>query len=149
MREPVSQQLLSTPLPVDRVAARVTRKARPEHLWQPAVKEVASKAFSREVLATQPPPFAMKDEVLAEIFRLKRRDRLEVIGYSAKQPPTTSGQGAKWVVRCDCGNYEERTRILRWLRTEAPDMCVECRVRAAKKKERWVPDLPPAKRPFT
>ena len=148
MRESISQKLLSTPLPVDRVAARVTRKARPENLWQPAVKEVESKAFSREVIATQPPPSEMRAEVLAEIFRLKRRDRLTVVGYSAKQPPASSGKGAKWVVRCDCGNYEERTRILRWLGTDATDMCVECCVRA-KKKAPWVQHRPPAARPFT
>jgi hypothetical protein len=35
----------------------------------------------------------------------------------------------KWVVRCDCGKYEHRTKILRWLGTDATDLCRECRRR--------------------
>ena len=140
MSEPVAQRLLNTPLPVDRVARRVTRKARPENLWQPMPKTgPLVPILSREIIATVPPPIAMQLEVLAKIARA-RRDRLVVVGYAKGQKKT--GNGAKWVVRCDCGNYEIRTNILRWLGTDALDMCGECRKRAYKIKGEWSNRLP-------
>lgn len=142
-REPIAQQLLTTPLPIDRVARRVTNKAKPEHLWQPLPKPVERIAHSRTVIATCEPPTAMPCTQLARIIGGKR-GRLTVVGYAAEQG---TAQLTKWVVRCDCGNYEIRTRILRWLGTEADDMCSECRNRRHKIKqgeEHWSRE--PAKR---
>lgn len=89
------------------------------------------------VLATMPLP-PMVAACMPELTRIpgKRRDRMVVVGYAADQ---FASKQAKWVVRCDCGNFEHRTRILRWLGTQAPDMCRECRNRAFKLRGEWNP----------
>lgn len=130
-RDSISVQLLDTPLPVDRVARRVTKKAKPEYLWQPQPKDAADKVFSKTVLPTRTPQWeTMPPEMKTVIGR--RRDRMTIIGYSAQQKESRNRKGASWVVRCDCGNYEHRSNILRWLSTQQPDLCIECRKRMFK-----------------
>jgi hypothetical protein len=120
------QQLPLAPLPIDRVARRVTSAAAPEHVWRPLPKPAAAAARSRHVLPTAPIP-AVSLAGIAHVLG-QRRGRMTVVGYAAEQP---AGKGnARWVVRCDCGNYEHRTRILRWLGTHADDRCAECQNRA-------------------
>jgi hypothetical protein len=65
---------------------------------------------------------------------------MTVLGYAATQGGKK--QGAKWVVRCDCGNHEFRSHIIRWLGTEAPDMCRECRTRIYRMRGETFPKEP-------
>lgn len=127
-----------SPLPVDRLARRVTSPARPENLWQPAVSVPPGTAFSREALPTAAIPSAAPPGLHSVVGR--RRDRLVVVGYAAKQG--SKSKPAKWVVRCDCGNYEHRSSILRWLGTNALDMCIECRKRVYITKGQWADPQP-------
>jgi hypothetical protein len=133
--------LLQNPLPIDRVARRVTKAAAPENLWAPMPTLPEHHKFSKEVLMTQPLPRAAPPQLLAVVGR--RRGSLTIVGY-AKEQGSKKGQ-AKWVTRCDCGNYEHRTRILRWLGTDADDQCVECQKRIYK-KQGWRTAVDPADR---
>lgn len=110
---------------VNATAARVIKPASALDKWAPKLKDAPHMALSSNVLSVAPMPRSMPDNVRACVG--KRRDRLTVMGYAEDQG-TAKGQ-AKWVVRCDCGNYEHRTRILRWLGTRCGDMCRECRRR--------------------
>lgn len=123
--------LLECSGPIDKQAARVIRKARPEDVWIPKIKETEHQRHSQNVLPTAPIPRAASQmkEVLG-----KRRDRLTVVGYAKEQ---NSRKPAKWVVRCDCGNFEHRSSILRWLGTDARDMCLECRKRTFLTHGEW------------
>lgn len=125
------EKLLHNPLPIDRVAARVVRAAKPENMWRPMPKEAPHLTPVGVVLATAPIPWAAvsNNPGLREL-QGKRRGRMVVIGYAADQG--TGCNGARWVTRCDCGNFEHRSKVFRWLGTKAPDMCRECRNRAYK-----------------
>lgn len=127
--------LLLSPIPVNKTAHRVIKTAKPEDLWAPSVKTDHA-AHSREVLKVRPIP-----EAAAHMRSVigKKRDRLTVIGIHDAEK--SSKKGAAWVVRCDCGNYETRSTILRWLGTHAPDMCLECRARVWKKFGQWSPSV--------
>ena len=93
------------------------------------------------VLATAPlPKTALACNPQLSGLTGRRRDRMTLVGYAAEQG--SKKQNAKWVARCDCGNYEYRTRVIRWLGTEAPDMCRECRTRAYKLRGEWAPRSP-------
>lgn len=128
-----AQRLMRTPLPINRTALRVVMPAFQEDIWQPEPKKI-TRPFSRNAIAIQEPP------IDAPHIIGKRRDRLTVIGYAAEQ--SESKNTTRWVVRCDCGNYETRKRILRWLGTDAPDFCTECQVREFKKRGEWFPRSP-------
>ena len=125
------EKLLQNPLPIDRVAARVSRAARPEDIWRPMPKEMPNLTPVGAFLQTKKVPWISLNgnPKLAELPG-KRRGRMVVIGYAADQG--SKKQGARWVVRCDCGNLEHRSAIIRWLGTDADDMCRECRTRAYK-----------------
>jgi len=131
------EKLLQNPLPIDRVAARVTKPAKPEDLWRPMPKAAAHLPPVGAVLATAPIPWVMMNSHpgLRDLIG-KRRDRMTILGYAADQGKD-NGQAAKWVTRCDCGNHEYRSRIFRWVGTQAPDMCRECRNRAYKLRGEW------------
>jgi hypothetical protein len=135
--------LLETPLPVDRVARRVTRKAKPENVWMPSVRVSETTKFSREVLEVTQPPRNQEAHRVARDVIGRRRDRMVVIGYAKEQG--SAKQAAKWVCRCDCGNFEVRSAIKRWLGTDSPDMCLECRKRTWLTKGEYSP-REPAKR---
>lgn len=120
--------------PIDKQAARVIQKARPADVWMPKPKNADHMARSENVLRIGPIP---KNCNGMENVVGKRRGTLTVVGYADPQPNRASG--AAWVVRCDCGNYEHRSRILRWIGTQAHDMCSECRVRHYKSKGDWSP----------
>jgi len=134
-------KLLQNPLPVDRMAQRVVKAARKEDLWDVPVHPDAFKKFSREMLPVAPiPPVSWRNPQFRDPTGL-RRGRLVVLGYAAEQGGKK--KGARWVVRCDCGNYEHRNMIFRWAGTQAPDMCIECRTRSYKKngnKSPWSPE---------
>ncbi len=132
------EKMQQNPLPIDRVAARVVRAARPEHLWRPMPKDATSRAFSTIQLEVAPLP----REAPKNLYDLigKRRDRFVIVGYAKEQGAPK--QQARWVVRCDCGNYEHRKRILRWLGTDAQDMCAECRNRTFKLRGEWASPIP-------
>jgi hypothetical protein len=126
-------KLLQNPLPIDRVAARVVRKAKTENIWRPVPKIPENELFSHEFLPTKKLPEAVPKELCRVIGM--RRGRFTVIGYSAIQ---SSGKGAsgRWVCRCDCGNYEARSHILRWLGTSGDDHCRECEKRRIALRQR-------------
>lgn len=130
-------KLLQNPLPIDRVAARVVKKAKPEDLWRPMPKPTQHIVPVGAVLAVQPiPRAALLGTPGLQDVPGRRRDRMTVIGYAADQEAGSTNP-AKWVVRCDCGNYEHRVRIFRWLGTDAMDMCRECRNRTYKMRGNW------------
>lgn len=133
-----AQRLMRSPLPINRTALRVVRPALQEDIWQPEPKREAAKQFSSNFIATQELPMNAPDIVGL------RRGRMTIMGLAAEQ--SESRLRTRWVVRCDCGNYETRKRILRWLGTEAPDMCDECRIRTHRISGGRSPSLPPAKR---
>jgi hypothetical protein len=135
------EKLLQNPMPIDRVAYRVIRAAKPENLWRPMPKDSPGAPPVGAVLATAPTPWlAVKNNPEMGSLIGKRRDRMTVLGYAAEQG--AKGQGARWVVRCDCGNQEYRGRVFRWLGTAAPDMCRECQNRAYKLRGEWSPRDP-------
>ncbi len=132
-------KLLTNPLPIDRLARKVVAKAKPENVWMPSVYVDENTKHSRNGLAIKRIPSNADHTLLG-----RRRDRLTIIGYAADQP-AGKHKPARWVVRCDCGNYEHRSSILRWLGTDAPDMCLECRKRTYITKGEYSP-REPAKR---
>lgn len=113
------------PAAVDGTAKRVIKPASPQGVWQPELKQHSKHKLSSTALPTAPIPRAAP-KALHDLIG-KRRGRLIIMGYAAQQG--AKEQQAKWVVRCDCGNFEHRTRILRWLNTQADDMCTECQRR--------------------
>ncbi len=138
------EKLLQNPLPIDRVAARVASAARPENLWRPTPKAAGHHRANSNFLKTAPlPSGAIKANPALSGIVGKRRDRMVVVGYAEDQG--SEKQSSKWVVRCDCGNYEHRKRILRWLGTAAEDMCSECHKRNYLLNG-WEPSKPPAER---
>lgn len=133
------ERLMQSPLPLTRLALRVVLPAEREDLWQPQPKPADNKKFSRNALAIADFPAG---GVVVDVVG-KRRDRMTVLGYAAEQGSKTK---TRWVVRCDCGNFEHRKRILRWLGTEAPDMCAECKTRSYKIGGSYSAPRAPAKR---
>lgn len=108
---------------INATAARVIKASSSQDRWAPKPQPLQHFAESSNVLPVAPIPRSAPPELHQVIGR--RRDRLTVMGYAADQGDAKDGP-AKWVVRCDCGNYEHRTRILRWLGTAAADCCREC-----------------------
>lgn len=135
------EKLMTSPLPIDRVSQRVVKKAKPEEIWQPLPCLPAEHVQPGQVLRTVPIPKGTPKAMLDIIGT--RRGRLRLIGYAADQGG--GSHGARWVVRCDCGNYEHRVRILRWAGTKADDMCRECAKRFYVFKG-YQPALPKAER---
>lgn len=127
-----TEQLKLSPIPVNRVAQRVVKKAAPEDVWSPMPKRVDKGVNPGDILRTAPVP--KNSQGIAAVIG-KRRDRMTVIGYAADQG--SKAKPARWVVRCDCGNFEHRRSVLKWLSTKAPDMCRECRDRSFKKTGCW------------
>lgn len=129
------------PKGINATAKAVVKPAAPQNLWAPKPVIAATYKHSDVPLATAPLPPAIQAPMRNLIG--KSRGRLTIMGYAADQG--VKSQQAKWVVRCACGNYEHRTRILRWLHTQADDMCIECQKRKyiTRKSET---DAPPAER---
>ena len=121
--------------PIDKNAYRVIRPARKEDVWLPKPKEARHIAHSENFIAVKPVPASCSH---MESVVGKRRGRMVVFGYAAVQPERKNKKAA-WVVRCDCGNFEHRSSILRWLGTDAPDMCTECRNREFKTRGEFFP----------
>lgn len=120
MKSQVSK-LMTQSGPIDRVAARVVKTARREDVWRPEPKLADHAVESKNALPTKEIPRAAAH---MQCIIGSRRDRLMVVGYAADQGGDAGK--AKWVCRCDCGNYVQRTRIMRWLATKAADQCREC-----------------------
>lgn len=139
-------KLLQNPIPINRVAARVIKRAKPEDVWLPRVEAVEHIKHSTNALPTSPIHHQAPTEIRNVIGR--RRGRFTVVGFGVQDGSRRSGnKNACWVVRCDCGNYEHRTRVLRWLSTECDDMCIECAHRKAKIKTDFSnPPAPPSRR---
>jgi len=132
-------KLLQNPLPINRLAARVIRKAKPEDVWDPIPNPIENYAESENVLRTKNLPESAPRSLLEVVG--KRRGQMVVVGYAAEQSDSKK-KSARWVVRCDCGRYEHRTSILRWLGTDALDMCRLCQHRTYKIKGEWQPRKP-------
>lgn len=108
-----------TSRPVNRQAAMVT--ARGIH-WEPA-KNLTPPGFVR--LLAPPPMRPIPNGYRPEenITGLKV-DRLTVIGLAENEPGKS---GARWVVRCSCGAYEQRRwRFLVSDKAKARAMCSHC-----------------------
>jgi hypothetical protein len=133
MKQTVMERLLETPIPIDRVAARVFQGAHVDNKWAPQHTRVKTRPFSNNIIPMSPIPNGMQKEIIEAIKNNPRRSRMVVVGYAKKQG--AKDKPAKWVVRCDCGNYETRNRILRWLGTDAFDACTECRDRMFRTRE--------------
>lgn len=104
---------LISSVPVDSAAARVL--GRGVH-WEPAktLKDNYVRAMA-PLPMMQPPPDA------PQVVGL-RFGRLRVVGYGG-----TGANGAKWVVRCDCGAFEHRRlAALKRSTVERPGMCFHC-----------------------
>ena len=142
-RESIAEQLQHQTGPIDRVARRVIKKASPENLWEPKLTLQEHHRFSKEVLPTIPVPANCQG--VSRVIGA-RRGRMVVFGFSAEQNPR---KNAKWVVRCDCGNFERRCRILKWLGTEGDDMCIECHKRVGVISGHPNSALPPGDRATT
>lgn len=135
------EKMLQNPLPIDRTARRVVRSAKPEDLWRPMPKAVNALCPPGSVLATTSIPLAaIKSNSDLKSVVGHRRGRMVVIGYAANQEHAK--ESAYWVARCDCGNHEYRKRILRWIGTDAPDMCRECRTRMFHIHGEFMPRVP-------
>ena len=121
------ERLMQGPLPVNRLTLRVVRPAAKEDIWQPQPKLDQSVKFSSNALATADIPQTKIEFGSFDYTQVigRRRGRLTVIGYAAEQSETRKDK-TRWVVRCDCGNYEHRKKIMRWLTTDVPDSCREC-----------------------
>ena len=127
-------KLMQNPLPIDRLARRVVAKAKPEDLWSPKPNGV-DEACQVAVLRTAKLPSTAPRDLLGLIGF--RRGRMTLLGYAEQQASSKSAP-AKWVARCDCGNYEHRIRIRRWAATVDEDMCHECQKRRfLLGKEEW------------
>lgn len=127
---------------INGTAARVVAKAKESTLWRPMPALHAGHRLSATPLAVAPIPPLAPSELRAIPGR--RRGRITVIGYAQDQGSKKGS--AKWVVRCDCGNYDTRTNIIRWLSIQADDMCPECRKRQYLLAQGRQPSLPKAKR---
>lgn len=138
------EKLLVHSLPINRQAARVIKKSHPEDSFMPMPNVPRHICHSRNIIATKPIPQSVMGNMFFNPIG-HRRDRLQVIGY-AKEQTESKSKPARWVVRCDCGNYEHRTRIFRWLGTDAVDMCLECRLRTYKSNGNYSPPKEPAAR---
>lgn len=97
--------------PINALASRVTK---PGTHFKPVVKP--SNYDLRDV---QPSLKAWAESTGADLTGLKF-GRFKVIGYSAEK-------SGRWVVRCQCGNYEFRTSKAIKNPNNDRDMCVECR----------------------
>ena len=104
--------------PVDKQAAIVTSRG---VRFRPRKQIFHLHMEWRDVpLPTSPYPSRGNPLVLPVGFRA---GRLVVVGYGR----TTSGKGARWVVRCDCGAYGHQR--YKWLTSEAAKtkaMCPAC-----------------------
>lgn len=129
------KEIARAPLPIDRVAARVVRKAAPDDVWETTPSIEDTRAHSQNALEACSPPAAIQRDVIAKLIGAKR-GRLTVIGYAKDQNPNPKAS-ARWVVRCDCGAYEHRTRILRWLEFPGDDMCRSCMDRRYRTLGKW------------
>lgn len=116
-------KLQQNPVPIDRVAARVVRKAGHGCTWDPEPKPSPCRTESGEILRTAALPVSAPKDLLRLIGA--RRGRMQIMGYALEQS-ANKPHGARWVVRCDCGRYEHRTRIMRWLQGVTEDMCRLC-----------------------
>lgn len=75
----------------------------------------------------------------------KRINRLEIIGYADRlkmglKPRTANNKKGNIVVRCDCGNYELKTRKYLLKITDENKMCSECSDNEAKKRKLFYKD---------
>ena len=115
------EKLLQNCAPIDRVAYRVVKKAKPEDKWDPKIAIGDYHKISGNVL----PTVAIPGPALAVASRVigSRVGRMVCIGYSDVNEQKSQKASAKWVVRCDCGNYEHRTRIIRRLASGFDDQC--------------------------
>lgn len=70
------------------------------------------------------PPLRPKTPVRFKNYEGVRSGRLTGVFWWKK---TRSGQASVWLVKCDCGRYEFRKKLGRWLKKSNPkDMCEIC-----------------------
>lgn len=112
------EQLLQHPRPVDSQAVKVGFKAG-EH-FEATFDEKRPK---RRLTMDAPPRMPERPDWERNYTEL-RKGRLTALFWFKPRPNRKS---SIWVVRCDCGRYEFRFKLCRWLRENcANDMCEIC-----------------------
>lgn len=105
--------------PLNSTAAKVTGKG--VH-WTPARKEHPNLRQHVGPPTVIPPHLYPKDNGFEDL-RGRRLGRLTVTGFIGKRNPKKK---ALWLVRCDCGTYEERTGAT-IKNAFADSACADCR----------------------
>jgi hypothetical protein len=118
--------------PADRVALRVMLPGE-HHEFEKTAK------FDFQVRASKDPlrikiPLFREAQKLAQQLTGTKFGRWTVIGYSTRQHKNSKKRGAIWVVRCNCGRYEERKLKALANAQASDDCCWECQ---QLKKLRW------------
>jgi hypothetical protein len=113
--------------PVDRVAARVMRGG--VH-WTPKINAAANQKHFDVPQPTKERPPQVED------MTGRRFGRFVVVGFRKKANP--KGGGATWLVRCACGQFEERKAAAIRNRANEHDCCIQCRkLQQLKRNEYW------------
>jgi hypothetical protein len=102
--------------PVDRVARRLLA---PGVHYEPTYKP--SRETRMAPPKTSPFPGQPADDLTGT-----RCGRLRVVGYLRPNP--NPSKGAVWLVRCDCGNFEQRSKAAIQRKHVGPDRCEPCGV---------------------
>lgn len=105
-------RLLTSSAPVNSTAARVIRKG---YAYEAKVKPGCTETWDA------PPPSKRRPSAAPDITGFRR-------GFMTALRYHESGKGgAKWLVRCDCGNFEVRTAAKWTAKQQEPDACTVCR----------------------
>lgn len=117
----------ATAAPVDRVAASVLRGgASWEPKRRPADCERHWTDYPTHLVVPKPRPGHRSTFV---DLTGRRVGRLTVVAFLGKPNPKDK---ARWLVKCDCGDYEGRTA--KAINERSDDMCVNCRYLEAVKR---------------
>lgn len=106
------RSLLETPLPVDRVAARVVFSRRPadETNFRPRGARAPSRreCFKFATFETPPRPTGKRPKHYVDLSG-RRVGRLTFMYFYGREKFGEAKNQPYWVVRCDCGFFELRT----------------------------------------
>ena len=137
MANGVTQKLLGQTGPIDRVAARVVRKASREDLWEP-------KRFVNELTVdVQPLLLGARDRMA--FLAAKTNDKTDYSGLTMGALKIIglgrNGNVLRWVARCDCGMYVFRqTSACRRYLENPPGSAPCCPRCVAKRKIKGIVD---------
>ena len=55
-----------------------------------------------------------------------RRGKLTIVAHSPRTEQDGKNSPAKYIAKCDCGDFVIRTKPLKWHAIQAPDACPKC-----------------------